>query len=441
MKQDLQRLSVVLLISLFTGAIIGEIFACMAIGLLLYLLWLFNDLKSLLRSLRDVDDFDYAEFSGITAEIQREVFRIRAHHSRRAKTLSSQLKRFRTATTALPDAVILLGKFGRIEWANNKAQDYLDIEWPRDEGNRIAGLLRDPRLIHMLENIETVTEDDRLEIALLTNKDRCLEFRVVPYGNEQWLLVARDITRINKTNRMRKDFIANASHELRTPLTVIAGYLESLDNEKSDGPVPGWSTIISKMRTHTTRMQRLIEDLLKLSSLESSRSSWEEVMVAEMLGSIFNEAKLLGRDTGHLFYLETNPDLWIRGNRAELYSAFSNLIFNAVQYTPAGSVIRVRWDLQDGNAVMEVIDSGDGIDPLHIPRLTERFYRVDKGRSRDRGGTGLGLAIVKHALANHNASLDISSELGKGSTFRCVFPPESIISRPVPQQAGTSLSA
>jgi len=439
--RDQWRLVLVLVASLVAGMIVGHVPATVSVGLLLYILWFQKRLHRLLGRLHDRDLGNDDGYDGALGEILREFERARRHHQDRGRLLISQLKRFQVAASAIPDAVILLGRYGRIEWANSKAGEYLGIDWPRDDGQRISNLLRDPGLGDLLQSNGAIDADEHIELTLLMNQERHLELRIIPYGNDQRLLVARDITEIHQTNNMRKDFIANASHELRTPLTVIAGYLESIENDDDDTRVSSWKSIIGKMRSHTVRMQRLIDDLLKLSTLESVRAERQrdEVMVTELLSSIFNEAKTLSGDLGHIFYLETNPDLWLLGHQQELYSAFSNLVFNAVQYTPAKGVIRVKWYETDDGACMEVTDSGEGIASEHIPRLTERFYRVDKGRSRDRGGTGLGLAIVKHILKNHQATLEISSVIGKGSTFRCLFPNNHIIWKHSDDE--TSLSA
>ncbi len=431
------RLFAVVTASLLIGFVSGYPFIVLSIGLLLHIFLTQKRLQRVLRSMRQSDTGPSPEIGGIYDQILREADRARKHHHERERKLTQNLKRFQSATTALPDAVVLLGESGRIDWANDKAADYLGVNWPEDDNQRISNLLRDPRLQQLLENSAVIDSDDRLELSLILRPNLYLEFRLVPYGDDRNLLVARDITEIHNTNQMRRDFVANASHELRTPLTVIAGYLEAFESDMAaDNALSG---IIRKMRAHTNRMQRLIEDLLKLSSLESVRSEWGEVIVPELLSSVFNEAKTLSVDLKHIFYLETDPNLWLKGNQSELYSAFSNLVFNAVQYTPEKGVIRVRWYEADGQACMEVRDSGDGIANEHLPRLTERFYRVDKGRSRDRGGTGLGLAIVKHVLSNHNARLEISSEPGNGSTFRCVFNSSNIIHKPAEDE--TSLSA
>ena len=251
-----------------------------------------------------------------------------------------------------------------------------------------------------------------------------IEVRAIHYGKAYMLLVARDITEFQRVDRIRKDFIANASHELRTPLTVIAGYLEAFEG---DAECPeGWSPKITQMREQAGRMQRLIEDLLELSRLESTKQieHVEEVDVAGMMETILREAETLSGRQQHVFVKELDASLYLQGDQHDLYNAFSNLVFNAVQYTPARGEITIRWYLDNEGVHLSVQDTGEGIDEKHLSRLTERFYRVDTGRSRSRGGTGLGLAIVKHALTRHRGCLHIASTIGKGSLFRCDFPPE-----------------
>ena len=435
MNQDFWRITGIVGFSLVAGLLAGHVFLCVAAGTILVFYWYRERIQQLLIWLRRRTESTPPDVSGFINDIIDEFEHLRTHHKQRGEKLSGFLRRFQAATAALPDAAVVLGEFDSIEWANEKAEQYLGLRWPQDSGQRISNLIRHPDLIRYLQQTNERNFHKSLELASPVNHEQRLEFRVIPYGESQRLLMARDITEIHHANKMRKDFIANASHELRTPLTVIAGYLENFEEDRAVCP-PDWMPRIKQMRQQTARMQRLIEDLLQLSSLEtpSENRHTEEIRVADMLGSIYKEAESFSGMMHHIFYLETDPDLWVRGNQRELYSAFSNLIFNAVQYTPPRSVIRIRWYRDDRGAHMEVIDSGEGIAPSHIPRLTERFYRVDKGRSREKGGTGLGLAIVKHALSRHDARLRIESELGKGSKFRCDFPLSVIVNKPSAEQ-------
>jgi two-component system phosphate regulon sensor histidine kinase PhoR len=414
-----------MLFCLLVGLITDQIIVLFA-GLLLFLIWYYRILKDLYLWLHSRTEKAPPELPGIINEICREIDFLRERHRQRKDKLSGFLRRFQDATAALPDAIIILGENGVIEWANEKAGEYLGIRWPQDGRQRITNLIRHPHLIAFLNRAENYEKPLQFESPV--NLDQFLEFRIAPYGENQKLLMARDVTASQRINQMRRDFIANASHELRTPLTVIAGYLESFTDDIDQFPEEVRPRI-KQMRKQTERMQRMIEDLLALSALETTPEETEPevVMVPELLNGIYQEAQSLSGIMKHIFYLETDPDLWLRGNQRELYSAFSNLVFNAVQHTPEHGIIRLRWYADEKGAHFSVADNGEGIAPEHIPRITERFYRVDKGRSRDKGGTGLGLAIVKHVLVRHGAKLHIESQVGKGSTFRCDFPERAIV--------------
>ena len=308
------------------------------------------------------------------------------------------------------------------------ALKYIGIRWPQDSDQRISNLIRYPELLKFLEDASKQTPEKRIEIVAPADADLRLEIRVSPYGNNQRLLVARNITKLHRINQMRTDFIANASHELRTPLTVISGYLEAFSDDDNGSPIV-WKDQITRMRKQADRMRNMIESLLKLASLESEQisGSGERINVPDMINSVCEETiDLSGDNTPHKISVNLDPELWLKGNDKDLHSAFSNLVFNAVKYSPEGSEIRIDWYEDDEGAHFSASDSGEGIAPEHISRLTERFYRVDPGRSREKGGTGLGLAIVKHVLVKHRATLEIESAVGKGSTFRCDFPVDLI---------------
>jgi two-component system phosphate regulon sensor histidine kinase PhoR len=268
-----------------------------------------------------------------------------------------------------------------------------------------------------------------LVIKQSRQKELTLSLQLVPYGDKQKLLLSRDVTRLERIQTMRRDFIANVSHELRTPLTVIGGFLETLTDADESHPDPKarkWA--LTLMTDQTKRMQHLVEDLLALSRLEDTENLVREetVDVPQMLRGLYDEAQSLSAGR-HLVILSLDTDAKLLGSADELRSAFSNLISNAVRYTPDSGVITLSWIIRNGQGVFSVQDSGIGIEPEHIPRLTERFYRVDRGRSRESGGTGLGLAIVKHVLTCHQANLDIVSEQGKGSCFSARFPATRLI--------------
>jgi len=330
------------------------------------------------------------------------------------------IRRFREAVISVPDALVILDRHQRIEWANPMAAELMNVHWPRDEGSYLTKILRHDPLRELLVSDEYSRS---IELALEHNRAVTLSVHITPFGERkrQRLVVGRDITKVFFLNQIRRDFVANASHELRTPLTVISGFLENL----LDSPLTpeNHHRPLQLMSNQAERMRSIIEDLLILSRLEveDATAQSELVDVPDTLRLILDEARLL--DTGeHELAADIDPDLLLTGNRFELRSALSNLVFNAVQYTPPKSQIRITWQKDKYGPLFAIKDDGEGIAREHIPRLTERFYRVDKARSRTSGGTGLGLSIVKHVLNRHNARLTIESEPGRGSTFTCRFP-------------------
>lgn len=426
MKYDLWRFLGVILLSALIGFVSGYFLHCLVIGLLLFIWWQYKEYSKILIWLQKKQETGGPSQSGLIDEICREIDYLRDRNKSRKQKLSGYLKRFQEATRALPDAVIVLGEHNEIEWANVKAREYIGINWPKDSGLRFSNLVRYPKLIKYLNSSDDELQKG-LQISSPLDSKLILEVRLSAYGDTQKLLVARDVTAFSRINQMRRDFIANASHELRTPLTVISGYLEGFADD--DECPRQWVSYIQQMRSQTSRMQNLIEDLLQLSGLEdkSAEKTKETVPVPEVLSLIVNEAKTVSGFMQHQINLNADPNLYLEMNQREIHSIFSNLVFNAVQYTPENSSIDIEW-YQDGRgAHFSVRDNGHGIEAEHIPRLTERFYRVDKGRSREKGGTGLGLAIVKHALARYGAELIIESEIGRGSVFRCFFPETLII--------------
>ncbi len=430
MSQYSWRIVLLAILSLSAGYLSGSYALCFLIGMSAFVVFHFIKLQSLIDWLdKKTDNPPFVE-GGYIDEIITKFDSLESHYKYRDEKLSGYLKQFQQATNALPDAIVVLDQQGKILGANRKAGSYLNIYWPQDMNQRISNLLRHPELNEFLKALTDNQLENSLELFLPHNEQLRLEFRIVPFSETQYLLIARDVSRVYNANEMRRDFIANASHELRSPLTVIAGYLEAFQDDNDECP-ESWIPIIQQMRSQTGRMQTLIEDLLKLSSLESSEvpNNQETVHVAELLSSIYKEAETISGLQNHIFYMESDPELLLLGNQGEIYSAFSNLVFNAVQYTPERGIIRIRWYKSDNGAHLQVSDTGEGIPEEHIGRITERFYRVDKGRSREKGGTGLGLAIVKHIMARHDATLHVESVHGEGSTFRCDFPKHMIVIR------------
>ncbi|MBS1225962.1 MAG: Sensor Signal Transduction Histidine Kinase, partial [Proteobacteria bacterium] len=303
------------------------------------------------------------------------------------------------------------------------SRTYLGLDSDRDRGQFVRYLLRQA---HFLEFLDAADYSRRLVCKSPINREVSLSLQLVPFGEGKKLLVARDITELERVDAMRRDFIANVSHELRTPLTVVGGFVETLA-DAPDLPASESRRYFDLMLDHTRRMQRLLDDLLTLSRLESADHSLKDelVNVQELAQALKAEAESLSRGR-HRVSLQLDSGAWLKGNLQEIRSALGNLVSNAVRYTPEGGEIILAWRECDGEAVFSVTDSGEGIAAEHIPRLTERFYRVDRSRSRETGGTGLGLAIVKHVLTRHGARLEIQSIPGKGSTFSAIFPAQRL---------------
>ena len=394
--------------------------AFVCLGLLLLLAHHVANLAALAGWLRDPLARPVPQGSGAWEEVLVGLYRFVRARTRQEQQLSGDLARFRNAGLALPDGVVLLDAQGHIEWCNPIASQYLGLDEQRDLGQLLVNLVRHPDLAAYLQHGDYA---EPLTLRLARDGGRVLSLAIIAYGEAQKLLLASDITLAEKVETMRRDFVANVSHELKSPLTVVAGFLETLtdseirlDEERRQG-------YLAMMSEHTQRMQRLVEDLLTLSALESSRGLSDEVLVdvPQLLASVRDEALALSAGR-HRIELRVEAAVSLLANAQELRSAFGNLVSNAVHYTPAGGDIRLNWGRKGTQAQFSVSDSGPGIEPRHIPRLTERFYRVDHSRSRETGGTGLGLAIVKHVLTRHQAVLEIESEPGKGSCFAAVFP-------------------
>jgi two-component system phosphate regulon sensor histidine kinase PhoR len=348
-------------------------------------------------------------------------------NKKRRKELGNLIKRFRSGAESLPDAVVLTTEEGTIFWCNGLAQQLLGLRWPDDNGQNILNLLRYPEFTRYLSQ-----KDFSRPLTLVLNNGRHLEFRVMPYSDEQWLLVARDVTQMHQLEGARRNFFANVSHELRTPLTVLQGYLEMMQDQALEGPLR--DKALGTMREQTSRMEGLVKQLLTLSKIEAAPAMVlnEKIDVPLMLRVVEREAQTLSHQRQTLEF-DIDSTLKVFGNEEQLRSAISNLVYNAVNHTPEGTYITVSWKRIAGGACFSVEDTGPGISAEHIPRLTERFYRVDKARSRQTGGSGLGLAIVKHALSHHDARLHIESQLGKGTTFSFVLPERLIVSEKVVQ--------
>lgn len=333
--------------------------------------------------------------------------------SDRKKQIGSLLKQFKSSTRALPDAtVVLTGEF-TILWVNDAATEILGVR-KSDAGQPVTNLIRSP---HLARYLDEQNYDQPLELTSLANPEQHLLLRVVPYEGGQYLLLARDITERHMVEHMRRDFIANASHELRTPLSVLQGSIEQMEQDAAGQPV--FEKPLQRMRRQSERMMRILQDLLILARLEGSRPVAQQlVSLSAVVSEVADEARAASESLGsHRLQVEIEPDIYLQGEREDLHAAISNLVMNAVRYTQPGGEIRIALKRVSSGVRFQVSDTGAGILPQHVPRLTERFYRVDVGRSRESGGTGLGLSIVKHVLDRYRSQIEISSAPGKGSTF------------------------
>ncbi|HEX4895552.1 MAG TPA: phosphate regulon sensor histidine kinase PhoR [Solimonas sp.] len=362
---------------------------------------------------------------GLWGEVFDQLLDLQRKNRKKKKKLAAMLAEFQASTAALPDGAVVLGVRGEISWFNTAAKTLLGLRVPQDVGIRIANLVRHPSFTEYF-----LAEDYEREVEVPSpiNHSKTLSLRIIPYGREQKLLIVRDVSERRQLEAARRDFVANASHELRTPLTVLRGYLDLMEMDaQGSGPLMPWRTPVVEMRNQAIRMEALVNDMLKLARLEADRAQMRDELlpVPQLLQRVVEEARALSRGQ-HRFELQADPALGLVGGETEVLSIFGNLVTNAVRYTPAGGAIRVSWTGTGEGARFAVTDTGIGIARKDIPRLTERFYRVDVGRSRASGGTGLGLSIVKHALEAFDARLEIESEVGSGSTFTAIFPPHRI---------------
>jgi two-component system phosphate regulon sensor histidine kinase PhoR len=371
------------------------------------------------RWLENPDEVEPPDATGTWGDIFYRLQKLQKRQKASRGQLTSALEQFEHAAMAVPDGMVILDNNDQIDWCNPASRKYMGLDCERDRGQFIRYLLRQA---HFLEFLDAADYSRRLVCKSPINREVTLSLQLVPFGEGKKLLVARDITDLERVDAMRRDFIANVSHELRTPLTVVGGFVETLA-DAPELPASESRRYYDLMLDHTRRMQRLLDDLLILSRLESADHmlSDEPVNVPDLAQALKSEAESLSRGR-HRISLQLDSSAWLKGSQQEIRSALGNLVSNAVRYTSDGGNITLAWRERNGEGVFSVTDTGEGIAAEHIPRLTERFYRVDRSRSRETGGTGLGLAIVKHVLTRHGARLEIQSIPGKGSTFFAVFP-------------------
>lgn len=367
---------------------------------------------------------------GIWQPIFSTLLRQAKSRKKRKRKINVSLQRLYQAADAMPNGIIVVDSNGRINWMNKAGAEHFDLDSEADRYGILINLIRVPGFQEFLEEADS---DKEMKIRMNGGQPHLLAARAIAFSDDLKMLVSQDITRIEKLDTTRSDFVANVSHELRTPLTVVNGFLETFI-EEPDMAEADRRHFVGLMQKESRRMMNLLSDLLILSRLESGSSETvkEAVNLSSLVRQLFDEGRMLSAGA-HQMSAQITPDLWVSGIYHDLYNGLSNILFNAIRYTPAGGEIVLTLAPEDGRkARYAVRDTGPGIEPDHLPRLTERFYRVDKGRSRQKGGTGLGLAITKHVLAEHHSVLEVESEYGKGSTFSCVL---QLTDPPVPLNA------
>ncbi len=414
--KDLFRYTVAIFLAFVASLFIGHFLYFLLIICIAIIIRQSYLLKQLERWLSTGAKANNTTHDGLWEEIYYHIFRIKKANKKRKKQLSTIIEQFRKSTAALPDAVIVLGEYDEISWFNQAAKKTLGLK-TSDKGQRIPNLIRTPAFVNFLIKKDS---DAVLSISSPINKNITLQIKIVNYGKNAHLLVAHDVTYLKNIERMRKNFVDNISHELRTPLTVLKGYLETL-NDMDDQHSPLLTHSLEQMHNQTLRMQHLVDDLLLLANLETQKISMDCVSIKTLLKQICSESSAL-ESLNNRIELFIDTDLNILGNDQELRSAFSNLVVNALKYSPEESIVMVQLQQEDNTLVLTVTDQGEGIPEQEISKVTERFYRINAKRKQQKSGTGLGLSIVKHVLARHDAQLVITSELGKGSCFKCIFP-------------------
>ncbi|MEZ5644206.1 MAG: phosphate regulon sensor histidine kinase PhoR [Burkholderiaceae bacterium] len=367
---------------------------------------------------------------GLWGEIVDRTRKLIKKLDKKAQNSEARLDDFLAAIQASPNGVVLLDSSGRIEWANLTSANHLGFDPQRDIGQYVRNLVRHPAFVAYLNAGDFDSEVQVEGPGPKPTQPTKILIQLHPYGKKRKLMLSRDVTAVQLAENMRRDFVANVSHEIRTPLTVLSGFVETMQSivlEEEDR-----QRYLGLMSQQAQRMQVLVSDLLTLSRLEGSPAPGQGDWIDsdELLQHVLQEARGLSQtiaDTPHVITAEPGRAFWVSGAKTELLSAMSNLLSNAVRYTPGGGQIRAGWRLMDdGSGEFFVVDTGPGIAPEHLPRLTERFYRVDRSRSRETGGTGLGLAIVKHVAQRHGGRVDVQSELGQGSTFSITLPPSRV---------------
>ena len=422
-KNIFSRLIALLIASAFVGWLFEHVLLAMLACMLFLFVWHYHHFFKLINWLWQSKTLSPPQSNGVWGYLYDGLYRQVRQHRKKQKQLNEKIRRFRDGAEALPDAALMLSKELTIEWGNKKAQRLLGIRWPDDFGQRIDNLLRAPEFADYLAHESF--ESPCLLVSPIHSEVQ-LEIRIMAYGSEHVLLLARDISNIQRLENMRRDFVANVSHELKTPLTVVRGYVEMIQASQETFD-PHWNKAFQTIEGQVSRMDRLVEQLLNLAKVENnSNDEKQTVNMGQLIRNLVDEVAWLNQEKQHEITLNITTEICVLGSETELKSACANLLSNAIAYTPEKGCIEVNWQLIGDKAIFSVKDNGDGIKPEHLNRLTERFYRIDRSRSRDTGGSGLGLAIVKHVLHHHKAELVINSYWGQGSEFSIFFAQNSL---------------
>ncbi|MCY4045192.1 MAG: phosphate regulon sensor histidine kinase PhoR [Cellvibrionales bacterium] len=424
---ELRRFLLILVITALVGFWLNNVLICSLIGLSIYVIWTFYNIYILARWFPRLESTPPPESIGFWGALCDELYRYQHNNESEKNKLRADVAYLRDSFASLHDAVVMVDRLGGIEWCNDAARPILGLSLDKDYGQTLTHLLREPQFIQFFDSGNYA---DSIKVHSLHKPNSVLRVQITRFGQGNRLVFARDITEIARLEGMRRDFVSNVSHELRTPLTVITGYIDNFHLLTEQ--MPALQNPLNQMAQQAERMEQLIKDLLDLSKLETKPNEVHRtpVSISDLSQVVLEEARARCRaDNMHRsLALDVEQPISILGQESELHSALSNLVINACKYTEENGSIHICVGLDDQGGYFSVLDNGVGIDPTHIPRLTERFYRIDKSRSFDTGGTGLGLAIVKRILLRHDSSLEITSQLGKGSEFICRFPKHRLIS-------------
>ncbi len=424
LRAEITRLAYLLAIFALPSWLFNLGLPMLFLGLLIYVVLHLRSLHKLHHWLKTSHQDAPPDLSGIWEDIAEKIYRLQQNEQAAKHNLLAIIARARSSMSALEEAVVLTDSHGNLEWWNTAAEKLLGFKAGIDNGKPIINLIRDPAFIHYFDN---GPYNEGIKLPSWTHPNRYVQYEVTRFGHNDRVLIAYDITRLHQLEQMRKDFVANVSHELRTPLTVLSGYVETFAD--SEELPKKWQRAFGQMKQQSLRMNNLVNDLLMLSRLESDSAKQppKPINIKLLLEQLQQEAIAYSGENHHHITIQVSSPLRLMGMEADIRSAFSNLITNAIKYTPAHGEVSISWSHDDNYGYLRVKDTGMGIENQHIARLTERFYRVDAARSSATGGTGLGLAIVKHVLLQHKGMLNINSKPNVGSTFTCEFAKEMLM--------------